>query len=228
VAKSTKNPTSEHAPKTAEAPATAAKPAESTSAVAATPKRSKSPAVPAKRAARPAKIARKTASRAIAKLPFDHPNLGLAPVNMRAGFPEAAAKLRRETAPIAARALEAAVEKDPTIETRYDEIGLRHLLRDAELLIERLAMCLGSDNPRWLVEYAEWIAPIYRRRGVSLLDICALADGIRGAAADLGADEHSAAERSLDAATAIWKRNSRLAGDRHKRNVLWKWMYRGV
>ena len=148
---------------------------------------------------------------------------------MRAGFPEAAEKLRRETARFAARALEDAVEKDPTIETRYDEVGLRHLLRDGELLIERLALCLGSDNPRWLVEYAEWIAPIYRRRGVSLLDMCALADGIRRAApADLGPDERASAERALDAATAIWKRNSRLAGDRHKRNALWKWMYRGV
>jgi hypothetical protein len=148
---------------------------------------------------------------------------------MRAGFPEAAAKLRLETARFAARALEDAIEKDPTIETRYDEVGLRHLLRDAELLIERLAMCLDSDNPRWLVEYAEWIAPIYRRRGVSLLDVRALADGIRKAVPeDLGADERASAERSLDAATAIWKRNSRLGGDRHKRNALWKWMYRGV
>jgi hypothetical protein len=148
---------------------------------------------------------------------------------MRAGFPEAAEKFRRETARLAARALENAVEKDPTIETRYDEVGLRRLLRDAELLIERLALCLDSDNPRWLVEYAEWIAPIYRRRGVSLLDICALADGIRQAAPeDLGPDERASAKRSLDAATAIWRRNSRLAGDRHKRNALWKWMYRGV
>ncbi len=148
---------------------------------------------------------------------------------MRAGFPETAAKLRSEAVPIAARALEAAVEHDPTIRTRYDEVGLRHLLRDTELLTERLAMCLGSDNPRWLIEYAEWIAPIYRRRGVSLLDICALADGIRAVtAADLGEDERAAAERSLQAATAIWKRNSRLGGDRHKRNALWKWMYRGV
>jgi hypothetical protein len=148
---------------------------------------------------------------------------------MTAGFPDVAAKLRRETVQIAVRALEAAVEKDPTIQTRYDGVGLRRLLRDTELLVERLAMCLGSDNPRWLVEYAEWIAPIYRRRGVSLLDICALGDGIRGTiAADLGEDERATAELSLEAATAVWKRNSRLAGDRHKRNALWKWMYRGV
>jgi hypothetical protein len=184
---------------------------------------------PAKRAAGQSKTAVKPASRAIARRSSRHPNLGLAPLNMRAGFPEAAEKLRRETALFATRALEDAIEKDPTIETRYDEVGLRHLLRDGELLIERLALCVGSDNPRWLVEYAEWIAPIYRRRGVSLLDICAIADGIRRAApADLGPDERASAERALDAANAIWKRNSRLAGDRHKRNALWKWMYRGV
>jgi hypothetical protein len=186
-------------------------------------------ATPAKRVGGQTKIATKPTSLAVVKPPSRHPNLGLAPVNMTAGFPDAAAKLRRETVPIAARALEAAIEKDPTIQTRYDEVGLRRLLRDTELLVERLAMCLGSDNPRWLVEYAEWIAPIYRRRGVSLLDICALGDGIRAVlAADLGQDERATAELSLEAATAIWKRNSRLAGDRHKRNALWKWLYRGI
>lgn len=160
---------------------------------------------------------------------FDHPNLGLAPVNMTAGFPGAAAKLRRERASIALRALQAAVEKDPTIETRYDQVGLRRLLRDVELIAERLAMCLASDNPRWLIEYTEWIGPLYRRRGVSLLDLGALIEGIRrSVAADLAPEELAAADRWLDAAIAILKRNSRVAGDRHKRNALWKWMYRGV
>ncbi|MGZ6266135.1 MAG: hypothetical protein ACXWN4_04435 [Candidatus Limnocylindrales bacterium] len=207
MAKSAKTPTPKRAPKTAE-----------TRAIA----------VPAAAEAQKKAVA-KPASPAIEKTPSRHPNLGLAPVNMTAGFPDAAAKLRRDATPLAAQALEAAVEKDPTIKTRYDEVGLRRLLRDTELLVERLAMCLGSDNPRWLVEYAEWIAPIYRRRGVSLLDICALGDGIRDViAADLGEDERATAELSLEAATAIWKRNSRLGGDRHKRNALWKWMYRGV
>lgn len=237
MAKSTKDPTPEHASRTGGTPESAATPAAATSAVAAQPAGSKSTsAVPAKRAAGPPRAAGKPASRAVAKQSsravakpaFRHPNLGLAPVNMRSGFPMAAEKLRRDTAPIAARALEAAVEKDPTIKARYDETGLRRLLRDT-VVTERLAMCLGSDDPRWLVEYAYWIAPIYRRRGVSLLDVCALCDGIRGAvSADLGRDERTAAERSLDAAIAILKRNSRLAGDRHKRNALWKWMYRGV
>lgn len=163
------------------------------------------------------------------RLAHRHPNLGLAPVSMAAGFTEAAEKVRRDSLKIAARALVAAAEADPTIKERYDELGQRRLLRDSEILIERLAMCLASDNPRWLGGFAEWVAPIYRRRGVTLLDLAALCSGIREAIEpDLSADELGSAERALEAATAVFRRNSRLAGDRHKRSALWKWMYRGV
>jgi len=158
-----------------------------------------------------------------------HPNLGLAPISMTAGFTEAAEKLRRDSLKIAARALVAATEADPTIKERYSDVGLRRLVRDSEVLTERLAMCLASDNPRWLGGFAEWVAPIYRRRGVTLLDVAALCSGIREAIEpDLSADELDSATRALEAATTVFRRNSRLAGDRHKRNALWKWMYRGV
>jgi hypothetical protein len=158
-----------------------------------------------------------------------HPNLGLAPVSMTAGYPEAAEKVRRDSLKIAARALVAATEADPTMRERYSDVGLRRLLRDSEVLTERLAMCLASDNPRWLSGFAEWVAPIYRRRGVTLLDLAALCLGIREAIEpDLGADELASAARALEAATTVFRRNSRLAGDRHKRSALWKWMYRGV
>jgi hypothetical protein len=163
------------------------------------------------------------------KRPARHPNLGLAPVDMQAGYVAGAEQLRSSVSLVAARALEAAVKADPTITERYDETGLRRLLRDGELLVERLAMCLASGNPRWLVEFAEWVAPIYRRRGTSLLDLAALCDGLKAAAAaHLSAEELAAARASLEAATAVLRRNSRLAGDRHKRNALWKWMYKGV
>lgn len=158
-----------------------------------------------------------------------HPNLGLAPISMTAGFTEAAEKLRRDSLKIAARALVAATEADPTIKERYSDVGLRRLVRDSEVLTERLAMCLASDNPRWLGGFAEWVAPIYRRRGVTLLDVAALCSGIREAIEpDLSADELDSATRALDAATTVFRRNSRLAGDRHKRSALWNWMYRGV
>jgi hypothetical protein len=158
-----------------------------------------------------------------------HPNLGLAPISMTAGYPEAADKLRRDSLKVAAEALESAMESDSSIGERYDEIGLRRLLRDGELLTERLAMCLSSNETRWLRDFAEWVAPIYRRRGVSLLDLAAICAGIgKAAATRLDAVELEAATRALETATSILVRNSRIAGDRHKRNPLWKWMYRGV
>jgi hypothetical protein len=239
VAKSTRTPTPEPAPPAEPTPADGAaavtSPAAAEGAVAAVPPKSPKPrasagaTLPAKRTAKVAKVPAAPIAPSATRPAFDHPNLGLAPSNMTAGYPEAAERLRRESAPIAVRALESAIEQDPTIRTRYDDTGLRHLLRDAELLIERLAMCLSSDDQSWLVQYAEWIAPIYRRRGVSLLDVCAIGDGIRQAAVtDLSPDERAAVERSLDVALSVLKRNSRIAGDRHKRNALWKWMYRGV
>jgi len=89
-------------------------------------------------------------------------------------------------------------------------------------------LCLDSDNPRWLVEYAEWDRADLSSRGVSLLDVCALADGIRQAApADLGADERAppnarwTRDRHLEAATAVSRRPPQA-------HALWKWMYRGV
>jgi hypothetical protein len=158
-----------------------------------------------------------------------HPNLGLAPVSMTAGYTEAAEKVRRDSLKIAARALVVAAEADPTIKERYSDVGLRRLVRDSEVLTERLAMCLASDNPRWLGGFAEWVGPIYRRRGVTLLDLAALCSGIREAIEpDLSADELGSATRALEAATTVFRRNSRLAGDRHKRSALWNWMYRGV
>jgi hypothetical protein len=158
-----------------------------------------------------------------------HPNLGLAPADMTAGFPAAAAAVRRNSPKIAARALEAAVEADPSFRTRYDETGLRRLLHDVEVMNERLALCLGSGSTRWLTEYAEWIGPILRRRGVPQADMAALCAGvIAEIKTKADPDELAAATRALDAAAAVFKRNGRLGGDRHKRNALLKWMYRGV
>lgn len=158
-----------------------------------------------------------------------HPNLGLAPSNMTASYPAAAEKLRSNAVRIAAVGLEGAVKADPTITDRYDEVALRRLLRDGELMVERLSMCLGSGEGRWLADYAEWIGPIYRRRGVPLGDLGALCAGLLEAAKPyLTPDEAEAAGRALDGAMAVFKRNGRLGGDRHKRNALWKWMYRGV
>ena len=148
---------------------------------------------------------------------------------MTAGHAAAAEKLRGAMMRISASALETAAKADPTVRVRYDEAGLRRLLRDGELLVERLAMCLASDSDRWLAEYAEWIAPIYRRRGVPLGDLNGLCAGIGETVRPmLTPDEFAVAGRALEAAMAVLENRGRIGGDRHKRNALWKWMYRGV
>ena len=158
-----------------------------------------------------------------------HPNLGLAPAVMTASHGAAAGKIRIDAARISAGALEAVAKADPTIRTRYDETALRILLRDGELLIERLAMCLAGGQDSWLTDYAEWIGPIHRRRGVPLRDLAALCAAIpEQIEPQLSSDELAAATRYLDAAAAVLNRNGRVGGDRHKRNALLKWMYRGV
>jgi hypothetical protein len=161
--------------------------------------------------------------------PARHPNLGLAPIDMSAGYSGAARRMRGDMAGIAARGLEAAVKADPDLRDRHDDVGLRRLLRDGELLVERLAMCVGSDDSRWIVDYAEWIVPAYRRRGIPLGDLATLCEGIRTALApDLTEDELASVSRAIDDATTVLRRNGRLGGDRHKRRALFKWMYRGV
>ncbi len=157
-----------------------------------------------------------------------HPNLGLAPADMLAGFPAAAEEMRRDQVLIAARAMEVAMDCDATIAKRYNDSARRSLLHDAELLTERLAMCISSNDPHWLAEYAEWIGPIYRRRGVPLADLATICEGIRVATTRLGPAEADARDHSLDAAVAVFRKNGRLAGDRHKRNALLRWLYRGV
>jgi len=215
------------------------KPATGAAARSATPAKSARPApTRASNAATPARAARPKAvaeeskdapSSGSARPDYRHPNLGLAPIDMTAGYAAAAEKVRGSAPGIAVGALEAALKADPTIRTRYDQVGLRRLLRDGQLLVERLAMCLAGGEARWLTEYAEWIGPIYRRRGVPLNDLSVLCAGIRETVeAQLSADEFAAAARSLDAAGTILRLNGRVGGDRHKRNALSKWMYRGV
>jgi len=158
-----------------------------------------------------------------------HPNLGLAPVAMTAAYPAAATLLGGKASALAAAALRSASAADPEFRSRHDDQGLALLQRDAELLVARLALCLGSGRDSWLVDYAEWIGPIERRRGVPLADFAAVCAGLIAALRpELRADEWAAASRSLEGAAAVFKRNGRVGGDRHPRNAFLKWFYRGV
>lgn len=215
-----------------DSPAQHPKPAPRAAAKPATRAAAKPAQTPVAKRASSAARPSKAHAVAVAKSPAPvahHPNLGLAPFDMTSGYPAAAATVRRDVTQVSSGALTAAAKADPTLRSRYDETGLRLLLRDAELLAERLAMCLGGGGVRWLSDYAEWIGPIERRRGVVLGDLAAICAGmVEALEPSLGADELAAATRALDAAANVFRRNGRVAGDRHKRNAFLKWMYKGV
>ena len=157
-----------------------------------------------------------------------HPSLGLPPPDATAGFPTAAARLDAARSRLAARALEIALEKDPTIRDRYDELGLRRLLRDAETLLERVARCVASGDPEPMRTYADWVAPVYRRRSVPMNDLIALAEGLRAAAATVvSGPELDALHATIDVAIDQFRWHRRLAGD-HKRNRILQAIYKGA
>ena len=129
---------------------------------------------------------------------------------------------------LAARALRVAMDTDPTIEERYDEAGLRGLLRDVAMLAERVALCVATAEPDLAREYAEWTAPLYRRRRTPMDDLIALCEGLRAAFPSvLAPDELEASSDALDAAIGAYRWHRRIAGDARKRNALLQLLYKG-
>ena len=160
---------------------------------------------------------------------MSHPSLGRPPSDASAGFPEAAATIRRSAGRLAARALEIAIADDPTLRRRYDEAGLRRLLHDAEVMIDRIALSLATVEPELTRTWADAVAPIYRRRSVPMDDLVALAEGARRAmAAALAPGELGVVDASVDAAIATFRWHRRLAGDARKRNRLLALLYKGA
>jgi hypothetical protein len=158
-----------------------------------------------------------------------HPSLGKPPRSLQAGFPDAAARLRADRARLAARALEIAADADPTLTTRHDEAGLRNLQRDAEVLVDRLALCVAGDDAHWLRDFADQAVIPVRRRGVQMDDVVALCEGLRSGARGVLSDEEMApATRALDEAVAVFSWHRRISGDGHKRNRLSETLYKGI
>ena len=158
-----------------------------------------------------------------------HPSLGLPPRSLQAGFPDAAERLRTQRSALAVRALEVAIDADPTMRTRYDEVGLRNLLRDTEVHVDRLALCVAGNDPYWLEHFADSAATVFRRRGVPMDDVVALMEGIRSASRGvLSAEEMAPADLALDEAAAVYRWYRRLSGDARKRNRLVDAIYKGI
>lgn len=168
-------------------------------------------------------------SRTVSFDTVSHPALGLPPRDLTAGYPDAAARLRVARTRVAARALETAVADDPSFRTRYDEAGLRNLLRDAEVLSDRLALCIAGNDTFWLKEFANQSAPVFRRRKVAMDDVVRLCEGLRaGVRGVLTEDEQVPADAALDAAIEVYRWYRRLAGDARKRNRILAAIYKGA
>ncbi len=159
---------------------------------------------------------------------MSHPSLGLPPTDMTAGLPEAAERMRAARDRLAGRALEVALAETPGMRERYGEAGLRQRLRDAELLIERVALSVASGDPSFTRSYADMVAPLYRRRFVPLDDQIALCNGIRAALPGvLMPAELASAGDALDAAIEVYRWHRRLAGDARKKNAFLQFLYKG-
>jgi hypothetical protein len=158
-----------------------------------------------------------------------HPALGAPPRDERAGHPDDAARLVAARQRVGARALEVAIDRDPTMRERHGETGLARLLRDTEIYIEQLARSIAAADPYFTGEWADWVAPVYRRRKVPMDDLVHLSEGIRQAAAGhLSAAARPAADEALDAAIAVFRSYRRIAGDARRRNRLLAAIYKGA
>lgn len=159
---------------------------------------------------------------------MSHPSLGLPPLSTTAGLPDAAQRIRARKSELAARALAVALDGDPTLRERTDEAGLRGRLRDAELLAERIAICVAADDPTPAREYADWTSPVYRRKQVPMDDLIGLCEGLRSALPmALAPGELDAANAALDAAIAQYRWHRRLAGDARRKNAFLQAIYKG-
>ncbi len=159
---------------------------------------------------------------------MSHPSLGRPPLDLTAGDPAAAARIRDRAADLAARALAVALDADPTFRERNDEAALRGRLHDAELLAHRVALSVAAGDVAPIREYADWTSPVYRRKQVPLDDLIALCEGLRQAMSSvLAPTELAGADLALSEAIAQYRWHRRLAGDARKKNAFLQFIYKG-
>ena len=160
---------------------------------------------------------------------MSHPSLGMPPRDLRAGDPASAAALQRGGARLRARAFEAALDLDPTLRDRHDDLGRQALLSDLEAFVDRLATSLASGDPHAMATFADLVAVRYRKRKIPMDDVVTLCNGLRRAAAAVVEPRTVAAiDAGLDEAIAVFKWHRRLAGDARKRNPFLAFIYKGA
>lgn len=151
------------------------------------------------------------------------------PRDLSAGDRVAAAAMRAAGPRLRTRALEAALDLDPTMRERHDELVRQALLADLQAFVDRLIIAVSSGDPAAMAQFADLVAVRYRKRRISMDDVITLCEGLRRAA---GSVVEPGAQASIDAAIdqaiAAFKWHRRLAGDARKRHPLLKYIYRGA
>jgi len=144
-------------------------------------------------------------------------------------LPASAVRVTAARDRLAARALEIAVDHDPTLRARYDEIGLRRILRDTAVLVDRVVDAIVDGDSERARVFAEAVPPMYRRRKVPMDDLVNLAEGVRAAiGAILPLADMGPVDGAVDAMIERFRWNRRIAGDARKRNRLLAAIYKGA
>jgi hypothetical protein len=158
-----------------------------------------------------------------------HPSLGLPPIDRISDLPPAAGRVVVARERLAARALEIAIDRDPTLRERHDEYAMRRLLRDAAVLIDRVADALAAGDPGPARAFADATPPAYRRRKVPMNDLINLCESIRIAIGAIVAPaDMGPVDAAVEAMIERFKWHGRIAGDARKRNRLLQAIYKGA
>jgi hypothetical protein len=148
---------------------------------------------------------------------------------MTAGDPSAAALLRSGGARLRARALQSAMDIDPTFGDRHSELTRQSLLADLEAFVDRLVTAIASNDPHAMATFADLVAVRYRKRRISMVDLITLCEGLRRAsAAVVEPDSVPALDAGIDEAITVFKWHGRLAGDARRRHPLLAFIYKGA
>ncbi len=160
---------------------------------------------------------------------MSHPSLGLPPIDKISALPPSAARVEAARGRIAARALEIAIDRDPTMRERHDEYATRRLLRDTTVLIDQVVAAMASGDPGPARAFADATPPAYRRRKVPMNDLILICECIRAAiGAMLATADMGSVDAALEAMIERFKWHGRIAGDGRRKNRLLQAIYKGA
>ena len=148
---------------------------------------------------------------------------------MSAGDRAAAAAIRGAGSRLCARALAAALDIDPTMKERHDDLVRQALLSDMQAFVDRLIVAVSSGDPRAMATFADLVAVRYRKRKIAMDDVVTLCEGLRRAAgAVIDPSAQPTIDAAIDEAIKVFKWHRRIAGDARKRHPLLAFIYKGA